>query len=258
MARLTDLDWLSDHVEILFDYDARGRIVAGKRRASRLWVGRTRVGTIWRMHADLPSDVVRDLSRLAGREGALPFDPPDPSDPAASGNAKRDEVPPPPERFAAMCKRLEELAPIERTWRGPAFRFPASLAAASAALEEQGVPSARVLGLDDAGCLERFFPDWIGDLRDQPPVVGVIEGDDAIAIAITACGTPARLAEAGVEVAEAHRGRRLGPRVTLAWAEAIRSLGGEPLYSCAWKNRASRSLARFLGLEIYGEDCHVA
>jgi len=244
MPRPTDLDWLRDHVEILFRHDERGRLVEGRRRAARFWLGRTRVGTIWRMHAELPADVAVALSRLAGREGPLP---------AAATEGK----PPPPERFAAMCKHLEELAPIEASWRGPAFRFPPSLAPAHAALREIGVPEARIVGKDDLAVLDRHFSGWAADWSESAPIAAVVEGDDAIAVAGTACGDPRDLAEAGIEVIETHRGQRVGPRVTLAWAEAIRALGGEPLYSCSWENKASRGVARFLGLEMYGEDCHV-
>jgi len=43
-------------------------------------------------------------------------------------------------------------------------------------------------------------------------------------------------AEAGLETAEAFRGRGFGPRVTAAWAWAIRATGRIPLYSTAWTN----------------------
>ena len=57
--------------------------------------------------------------------------------------------------------------------------------------------------------------------------------------------------EAGGETAEAFRSRGFGPRVTAAWALAIRATGRVPLYSTAWTNHASLSVARKLGLVAY-------
>ena len=45
----------------------------------------------------------------------------------------------------------------------------------------------------------------------------------------------------------------LGPA---AWAQAVRTQGGIPLYSTSWDNRASRAVAHNLGLSLYGEDLH--
>jgi hypothetical protein len=46
--------------------------------------------------------------------------------------------------------------------------------------------------------------------------------------------------------------------VVAAWARAIRESGGEPLYSTSWDNKASRGVARKLGLLLYGEDLHLS
>jgi len=63
--------------------------------------------------------------------------------------------------------------------------------------------------------------------------------------------------EAGVETAPDHRRRGHARRAVLAWAARVRERGGVPLYSTAWQNRASRELARSLGLVLYGEDRHL-
>src|SRR6266851_4539878 len=49
-------------------------------------------------------------------------------------------------------------------------------------------------------------------------------------------------------------GRGFAPRVTSAWAAAIRSSGRIPLYSTSWTNSASRAVARKLGLVQYAVD----
>ena len=48
-----------------------------------------------------------------------------------------------------------------------------------------------------------------------------------------------------------YRGRGYGPRVTVAWAEAIWASGRVPLYSTSWDNKASLAVARKLGLAAY-------
>jgi hypothetical protein len=64
----------------------------------------------------------------------------------------------------------------------------------------------------------------------------------------------AAAAEAGLETAERFRGRGLGPRVTAAWALAIRASGRLPLYSTSWSNEASLAVARKLRLEACASD----
>jgi hypothetical protein len=44
--------------------------------------------------------------------------------------------------------------------------------------------------------------------------------------------------------------------VVAGWAAAVRAEGRLPLYGTSWANRASRGIARNLGLVLYGEDCH--
>jgi hypothetical protein len=65
-------------------------------------------------------------------------------------------------------------------------------------------------------------------------------------------------AEAGVETATRFRGREFAPRVTAAWALAVRVLGRTPLYSTDWSNAASLAVARKLGLEAYAADWSVS
>lgn len=58
-------------------------------------------------------------------------------------------------------------------------------------------------------------------------------------------------ADAGLETAEAYRGRGFGAHVTAAWAAEIRASGRMPLYSTFWDNHASLAVARKLGLLAY-------
>jgi predicted GNAT family acetyltransferase len=81
----------------------------------------------------------------------------------------------------------------------------------------------------------------------RSPALAVVEGGYPVSICFCARRSEAAAA-AGLETAEAYRGRGLGARVTAAWALAIRATGRVPLYGAAWANDPSRAVARKLGL----------
>jgi predicted GNAT family acetyltransferase len=100
--------------------------------------------------------------------------------------------------------------------------------------------------------LQHNFRGWVaGEIAaGRLPVIAVSK--DGVPVSICFCARRSDLAaEAGVETAEAFRGLGLGPRVTAAWALAIRAEGRIPLYSTSWTNSASLSVARKLGLIAY-------
>ena len=66
-----------------------------------------------------------------------------------------------------------------------------------------------------------------------------------------------RAHEAGVETAAECRGRGHAAAVVARWAAAVREQGAEPLYSTSWRNKASRAVARKLGLVPVGRDLHI-
>ena len=81
--------------------------------------------------------------------------------------------------------------------------------------------------------------------------------DSGYPVSVCFCATrhSAPALEAGVETAAAFRGRGLAPRVTAAWARAIRASGKIPVYSTDWTNTSSLAVARKLGLIQYASDC---
>jgi predicted GNAT family acetyltransferase len=89
----------------------------------------------------------------------------------------------------------------------------------------------------------------------QPCFAVVVDGR-TVSVCNTARFT-ARAAEAGLATAEKFRGRGYGPRVTAAWAAAVRAEGRIPLYSTWWANAASQAVARKLGLRQYAVDLHI-
>ena len=60
--------------------------------------------------------------------------------------------------------------------------------------------------------------------------------------------------EAGVETSAGARGHGFAVAVVAAWANAVRDLGAEPLYSTSWQNTASQAVARKLNLIPYATD----
>lgn len=240
-APRSPLGWMALQARALFVHDARGRLVArnepGGGTPPRLFLGRTRVGALWRLAAGLPPPLARELARLAAAERRV-------EDPA------RD-----PERLAAIRARLESHAPVEVVWRGPAFRFPGRL---------PDVPEARVLGPDArAEAARRFSWPEVGSrsaqvrtLAGRTPVVGAFAEGELASVCFAATG-PGPAVEAGLATLPGFRGRGLGTRATAAWARAVREEGRIPLYSTAADNRASRRVAGRLGLIAYGWDLHL-
>jgi hypothetical protein len=232
------LDWMALRALVLFEHDQQGRLLytrePSQRPAPRFYLGRSRHGNLWRFRVDLDSESVRDLARLAGREGPLPDD----------GS--------PPERIQAFRDVLARTAPVTDEYRGPGFRFPeASLA--GPARERAAIE----VVASNQGLLRDGFEDWLEELPGRSPCFVLPDEDGAMA---SLCGCarllPGRGAEAGVETREGRRGKGLAPRVVSAWARAISASGAHPFYSTRWDNRASRAVAAKLGLLLVGEDLH--
>jgi predicted GNAT family acetyltransferase len=124
---------------------------------------------------------------------------------------------------------------------GPAFSFPAIVE----------LPD-DVVTIQDERLLDHNFRGWVpGEIAaGRSPVVALIEDGHPVSVCFSARSSEVA-AEAGVETAEAFRGKGLAARVTTAWALAIRDSGRIPLYSTSWTNSASLAVARKLGLVAY-------
>jgi hypothetical protein len=149
------------------------------------------------------------------------------------------------ERYRALLEGLirsgSQTAVEVRQSHGPAFTFPRPLVAPT-----------DVVVVEDERLLQRHFRGWTpGEIEaGRSPVLAIVEDGYPVSVCFCARRSDAA-AEAGVETAEAFRGLGFGPRVTIAWALAIRASGRVPLYSTAWANEASLSVARKLGLVAY-------
>ncbi|HEX9779864.1 MAG TPA: GNAT family N-acetyltransferase, partial [bacterium] len=89
---------------------------------------------------------------------------------------------------------------------------------------------------------------WTADeVPERSPILAITEQGSPVSICFCARQSAAA-AEAGLETAPQFRGRGFGPRVTAAWAGAIRASGRLPLYSTSWSNQPSLAVARKLSL----------
>ena len=178
---------------------------------------------VWAVHADVPKDVARCLETLA-------------LDERPAGDF--EDAPSHQDEYVSLLGGTVE--------SGPVFTFP-----------EPDRADAKIVAVKDVRQLARHFPGWTTEeLPERAPVVAICEGSDAVSVCFCARRT-AVAAEAGLETAERFRGRGFGPRVTAAWARAIRALGILPMYSTSWQNRASLAVARKLCLNACASDWNV-
>lgn len=231
---MTDLQLLELQVDALFTHDAAGRIVAINEPdggpAPRFFLGRTRIGNVWRLRHDLPKATARRLSELAAAEPVT------------------DDLRAEPHNLAAFLEALQGDRALPQVWSGPAYRVPDTLPAQTLAV----TPITRA----NLGQLSRMNWDQAAlarGLEQSEPMFAVVDNDVAVSLCFSSRLT-ARAAEAGVETIEAYRGRGYAPAVVSAWARAVRASGRVPLYSTSWNNHASQAVARKLGLTRYASD----
>jgi len=175
---------------------------------------------VWAVRADVPGELATEIDRLAGQEPLL---------------QSPQDAPVYADTYLSLLGG--------QIVSGPAFTFP----------DEISQP-ADVTRVDDLRLLEHNFRGWTArEIPGCSPILAVIDGGYAVSVCFSARSSQIA-AEAGVETAEAFRGRGFAPRVTAAWAAAIRASGRIPLYSTSWTNAASLAVARKLGLTQYANE----
>ena len=222
------------HLQTCFVLDDVGRAVSTREPAPRpaplITIVRGGTACAWAVRADVPSEVARELDRVASDE------PPTRDLQEAPVHAERYVL-----LLAGRIASSEEPAAKCRRSDGPAFAFPDSLAQ----------PGDTVV-IDDERLLGHNFRGWVpGEIEaGRAPVLAIVEDGRPVSICFSARRSDGA-AEAGLETAAAYRGRGYGPRVAAAWAMAIRASGRIPLYSTSWTNHASPAVARKLKLIAY-------
>jgi GNAT acetyltransferase len=235
---MSDLQLLDLQVGALFTQDSAGRIVATNEPdgglAPRFFLGRARMGNLWRLRYDLPEVTAHRLNELAAAEPVV------------------DDLRAEPTRMGSFLETLAADQEVRHVWSGPAFRFPDTLPAKTVAvtpITRATLHLLRQMNWDQAA-LARDFEQW-------EPMFAVVEDDVAVSLCFSSRLTE-HAAEAGVETLAAYRGRSYAPALVTNWAHAVRISGRVPLYSTSWDNLASRAVARKLGLVQYGVDLSLA
>ena len=223
------------HLATHYHLDERGRMVAINELdvppAPRFCMGRTTVGNSWHFRHDCPDSICQEIEKLCQAE-------PIPSDLATL-----------PEHYHAIRQVLEQDAPIQREYRGPAYWVPE---------QTSNEGSAILLDASNMQWVEPHFY-WLlkpGEFQNAAPVAAVIEEGKAVSICFCS-RIPCPASEAGLNTVEAYRGRGYGAAAVVGWATALRQQGCIPLYSTAWDNLASQAVARKMGMVCYGEDWRI-
>jgi GNAT superfamily N-acetyltransferase len=184
----------------------------------------------WSVHADVANDIAGAVEKLAQMEPVVK----DFRQPPAYEHEYRRLL------TAHLSSHHEtSVEPLEQS--GPAMTFPVELPAVS-----------DIVCIEDERLLAIEFRNWtIGEIAGgRAPVLAICEGGLPVSVCFCARSSSG-FAEAGIETTPRYRGRGLAPRVTAAWAQAIRAQGRTPLYSTQWTNAASLTVARKLGLIEY-------
>lgn len=210
----------------LFVLDNRGSMVSAREPAPPgpaplFTIIGSATGRAWAVRADVPDAVAADLDGLASAE------PP----------ANDLRLP------SVLAERYQSLVG-GKVSSGPAFTF----------LNHLDRPTG-IEQIDNEQPLLHHFRGWVpGEIAEgRAPVMAIVEDGHSVSICFCARRTD-DAAEAGLETAEAYRGRGYASRVTAAWALAVRASGRTPMYSTSWDNAASLAVARKLRLVLCGSD----
>lgn len=225
-------------VDALFTRDARGDLltlnelepIPPPTPAPRIYLGVTAGGIVRAYRPDVPAALRVAVDALGQGQELL-------------GHPREDLL-------AALRGVLAAQVQQGEAWEissGPAFVFP-----------DHTGQSAGVVAIEpaQADLLAAHFPFTATWLRERWPCYAVIVDDQAVSICYSARRT-AHVAEAGVDTADAFRGRGYAALVTAAWAQAVRAAGITPVYSTSDDNHASQAVARKLGLREFGWDVSI-
>ena len=216
------------HLQTLFSLDDQGQIIGTREPdvspGPLFSLIRGKVGCTWAVRSDVQQGVAAKLDALAREEPPV---------------SDFRDGPMHAERYLALVEGM--------VYSGPAFTFP----------EEIARPDGTVF-IKDVRLLEHHFSGWeASEILASSPIVGLIEDGHVVSACFCARRSDAA-AEAGVETAVEFRGRGLAPRVTAAWALAVRASGRVPLYSTSWDNEASLVVARKLDLVPYASSWSIS
>ncbi len=219
------------HVNALYVHDEQMRMLAINQwdggNVPRFFLGRTRLGNVWRFRADLPTKLIKELEALCVQE---------------TGAVLKD-----PQFKDAYIQLLSAHTPIKALWQGPSYYCSKSIK-----------PSVAPLHITPANAqlLEGGLDDWLADVPYRQPFMAAI--DNGLAVSVCASVRITEQAhEAGIETLPAYRRKGHAANVVAGWANDLLAKGIIPLYSTSWGNTASQNVAKRLGLSYFGADFHI-
>jgi hypothetical protein len=230
---MKDVELMQLHVEALFVHDANHDLVRvnapNGAPAPRFFLGRTRDGVIRRFRHDVDATTRRALREASEEQIAR----------KRAIDLLDDPLP--------FQRILSRVAPVERTWFGPAYCIPKD--------QPVGVSPVAITAANEE-LLRPLLEAWLPDVATAQPMIAIaIEGR---AVSLCCSGRRSNDAdEAAVETVIAYRNRGHGRVVVRAWANAVYAAGRIPLYSTSWQNTASQAVMRRLELAPFGVDLHL-
>jgi hypothetical protein len=230
---MKDVELMQLHVEALFIHDANHDLVRVNEpngaAAPRFFLGRTHDGVIRRFRHDVDAKTRRALREASEEQIAR----------KRAIDLLDDPLP--------FQRILSGVAPVERTWFGPAYCIPKGQAVT--------VSTVAITAANDE-LLRPLLEAWLPDVATAQPMVAIeMEGR---AVSLCCSGRRTNDAdEAAVETVIAYRNRGHGREVVRAWANAVHAAGRIPLYSTSWQNTASQAVMRKLEVTPFGVDLHL-
>jgi hypothetical protein len=230
---MKDVALMQLHVGVLFVHDANHDLVRVNEPngapAPRFFLGRTRDGVICRFRHDVDARTRQALRAACDEQMAR----------KRSIDLLEDPLP--------YQHILARVAPVEKTWFGPAYCLPRDLPV-----------TARTIAITaaNASVLQPLLESWDPDVPLCQPMMALAVDGRAVALCCSGRRTE-EAHEAAVETVTPYRNRGYGSQVVRSWANAVYAAGRVPLYSTSWQNTASQALMRKLELSPFGVDLHV-
>jgi hypothetical protein len=224
---MTDIELMNIQVEVLFKHNHLGRLTEinepSKLQAPLFFLGRTKLGNIIRFNNELDHSMICKMNQYL-----------------TESDSKVD--------LATITTILKKEAPINNFWMGPAYVFPDNIKKPSSAIK---------ITDGNKTFLQTFFPHLVNKLEWIQPCFVILKDGDAVSVCCSARRS-SLAAEASLETVVTYRGRGFGLETATAWAMEIQKEKRIPLYSTAWDNFSSQSVAKKLNLHQYGIDLHIS
>jgi RimJ/RimL family protein N-acetyltransferase len=206
---------------VLFTIDQRKRITGLNERedltAPFLFIGRTKTGNVIRFD--------KTISEMEKNEILTQIDNND---------------------LGKLTFNINRIRKINSIWLGPAYAF----------LEDSNMISDAIkITCENKELLSEEFPHLMRELEWKQPLYVMVQDGKAVSVCSSARKS-STAAEASVETSTRYQGQGYAARCVISWANEVKKLGLQPLYSTAWDNFSSQSVARKLNLYQYGIDLH--